>query len=881
VTTQLELLRSALADRYGVERELGRGGMATVYLARDLKHDREVALKVLRPDIAASLGAERFVREIRVAAHLQHPHILPLYDSGEAAGFLYYVMPRVKGQSLRERLAAGGELPVPEAMRIVREVADALAYAHREGVVHRDIKPDNVMLADRHAMVMDFGVAKAVSEATGREGITTVGVALGTPAYMAPEQATADPLVDHRADIYALGVMAYEMLTGQPPFIGSTAQALLAAHATQAPGPVTARRATVPQALSDAIGKCLEKSPADRFQTADELLPLVESVATSSGGAPPVTAAIPGASGRRRYLLPVLGATAALVAVIGFFGLVRGKDAGAGRVVNPKSLAVLPFTSIQSDEESVAFATGLHDDLLTQLSKIADLKVISRTSVLEYANTTKNVREIARELGVAHVLEGNVQRAGNRVRLNAQLIDAEADVHLWAETYNRELSVDDIFAIQSDLAQRIASALQATMLPEEQGRIDAVPTNNLRAYDAYLRGREFSNRPGYRPANFAAAEQWFGQAVDLDPQFALALAALSEIHSRTYWFAFDRSDERRAEALRTAQRAQAIDPNLPEGHLALGYYYYYGHRDYERAMREFEVAERGLPGNDELAQAKGYVQRRMGLWDASMASLEKAAALNPRSAEILFNLGASEIYLGRYAEATADFDRALAIAPDYVDARMSKEVVIFTRDGNPRPLRTFLAGLSPEEGTLMPVPQAQWTAAVVDRDFAAAATVSGGNQEHVEDQVTVWPISLFHGLGHLWGGAVDRAEAALDSARAFLEEERRTSPDDPRVLTTLALAYAGLGRGADAVRAGRRAVELLPVSRGAVVGPTYSLHLAMVYAMVGEIDAALEELERYLSRPHQLSTHVVQRLPAFDALHDDPRFQELLARFPY
>ena len=886
VSDPLERLRKALAHSYVVEREIGHGGMASVYLARDLKHDREVAVKVLRSDIAASLGAERFVREIKVAANLQHPHILPLYDSGEADDFLYYVMPYVKGQSLRERLAASGELPIGQVIRIVGEVADALAHAHRAGVVHRDIKPDNIMLTERHALVMDFGVAKAVSEATGRQGITTAGVALGTPAYMAPEQATADPNLDHRVDVYALGVLAYEMLTGQPPFTENTAQALLAAHATQAPVPVTSRRATVPPALADVVSKCLEKSPADRFQTAEELLSRIDTLSTPSGGvtpteATPTTAAAPVPQGRRRYVLPAIGVAIAAVLVLLGTLIGGGGPAGGAGDIDPRSIAVLPLTSVRSDEESQAFAAGLHDDILTQLSKIGDLKVISRTSVMEYGTGTRNIRDIADQLQVANILEGQVQRSGNRIRLNAQLIDADTDVHLWAETYDAELTVDEIFSIQSDLARQIASALQATLSPDEQRNIDAVPTEDLEAYDLYVRGRDYLVRAGYRGDNYAFAEQLFRNALDLDQQFALAAAGLSLVHSRTYFLAFDQTESRRSQARDAAERALEIDPDLPEGHFALGYYHYYGHRDYENAMREFAIAEPGMPGSNELHEAKGYVQRRLGLWDESLASFDRAAELNPRSAELLYNWGASYELLGRYDEAIEMFDRALIIAPDFLDVVHSRGTTILNRDGDTGPLRAAVAGFGPETQTLTPVPWLRWFAEMIDHDFAAAALVSGGERSLVESQARVWPISFLRGIAHYAAGALDEAGPALDSARVLLEEELRTSPDDARVVTTLGVAYAGLGRKEDAIREGLRAVDLLPLERDAVVAPDYVLNLTFIYAMVGESDLALEALEQHLSHPRNFSTLVLQRHPLLGALHDDPRFQELIRRAPY
>ncbi|MBW8772181.1 MAG: protein kinase [Gemmatimonadetes bacterium] len=391
MTDLLSRITSALSAHYRVIREIGSGGMATVYLAEDLKHHRQVAVKVLRPDLAASLGKDRFFREIETAAKLSHPHILPLHDSGEAEGFLYYVMPFVEGTSLRDRLGAG-ELPVHDVVRILEEVADALAYAHARGVVHRDIKPDNVMITGRHALVMDFGVAKAVSEATGRQSITTIGVALGTPAYMAPEQAAAEENIDQRVDIYALGVMAYELLTGKPPFTGMTAQQVLAAHVTQAPAPVSERRAACPPALAAVVMKCLEKRPADRWQSADELMRQLDNLVTPSGGIPP-TSAVPATTARvpapahphrwQRAGYLALGIALALVAA---FGVMR-KRGGAASIENSRRIAVLPFENL-GDSSRLYFANGVTEAITTQLTGIGGLSVIPRATAARYRGRT-------------------------------------------------------------------------------------------------------------------------------------------------------------------------------------------------------------------------------------------------------------------------------------------------------------------------------------------------------------------------------------------------------------------------------------------------------------------------------------------------------------
>ncbi|HTR79284.1 MAG TPA: serine/threonine-protein kinase, partial [Gemmatimonadaceae bacterium] len=365
MSADLPRLTAALADRYRVERELGSGGMATVYLAEDLKHHRQVAIKVLRPELAAALGPERFVREIEIAARLQHPHILPVHDSGQVDGILYYVMPYVDGESLRERLTRQGELPIPDAVRLLAEIADALSHAHSRGVVHRDIKPENVMLSGRHALVMDFGVAKAVSEASGRNTLTTAGVALGTPAYMAPEQASADPHLDHRVDIYALGVVGYELLAGRPPFAGASPQQVLAAHVTQTPEPVGTHRPTLAPALANVIMTALAKRPADRWQSADEMLAQLEPLTTTSGGATPAEtrpfAAVGGIRPSRRAAWAI-GSLAVLLVAWGIFAVARRGSGGQLAVGTTRTITLdaglYLDPALSPDGKMLAYAAG-------------------------------------------------------------------------------------------------------------------------------------------------------------------------------------------------------------------------------------------------------------------------------------------------------------------------------------------------------------------------------------------------------------------------------------------------------------------------------------------------------------------------------------------
>ncbi len=468
MSEQIDRLRSALADRYAIERELGSGGMATVYLAQDLKHDRKVAVKVLRPELASALGPDRFPREIRILARLQHPHILPLLDSGEAEGFLFYTMPFVDGESLRERVDRGGALPVPEAVRILREVADALAAAHAAGVLHRDIKPGNVMLSGRHALVMDFGVAKAVSDAGG-ENLTTVGVAVGTPTYMSPEQATASEDIDARSDIYALGLMAYEILTGKPPFQGRTAQATLSAQVLEIPKPITEVRTTVSDALGDFVMRCLEKSPDDRWQTTEELVNLLESLGTPSGGITPTqtrpikaVSAVPPTAPAISTRRMLIGAAVVLVSMTGAFGAWKtlggnGRNTGGGLGAITR-VAVMPLRDISGAD--ALFAESMQDALITGIAGM-DLAGVVPRSELSEKGQSRRIRDVASEFSVDAIMEGTLFRAGEVMRINLQLVEPQSVRHYWSGSF--ELNVKNVLAAQDSLVRTINTQLRGVL----------------------------------------------------------------------------------------------------------------------------------------------------------------------------------------------------------------------------------------------------------------------------------------------------------------------------------------------------------------------------------------------------------------------------------
>jgi TolB-like protein/tetratricopeptide (TPR) repeat protein/tRNA A-37 threonylcarbamoyl transferase component Bud32 len=883
VAELLDRLTTALADRYRIERELGQGGMATVYLAQDLKHHRQVAVKVLRPDLAASLGADRFLREIEVAARLQHPHILPLHDSGEADDFLYYVMPYVDGESLRTRLAQG-ELPIPDAVRILSEVADALAYAHARGVVHRDIKPDNVMLSGRHALVMDFGVAKALSEATGRQQMTTVGVALGTPAYMAPEQAAAEANIDQRADIYALGVMAYELLTGRPPFTGMTAQQILAAHVTQTPEPLTNRRAACPPLLAALVMKCLEKRPADRWQSADEVTRQLDAMATSSGGMTP-TSAVP-ATSARPAAVSALGAphrwgrAGALILgmalALGVAWSAMRTRSGPHTTGNERRVVVLPFEN-QGDSSRQYFANGVTEAITTELTGIGGLSVIPRSTAARYRGTTKTVSEIGRELGVGYVLSGTVQwdlSPGHdpKVRVSPELIRVADTSSVWAHGYEAVLS--SVFQVYSDVSTEVARSLKVTLDDPERLALARRPTENPEAYDLYLRAIDYSNR-GLSRDNFNAAIPMLERAVALDPSFALAWGRLSETLGLAHWLYARRSDETMTQSLAAAERALALQPDLPEAHRAMGYVHY-RRREYASALKELAIVQKSEPNSADLIAAIGYVERRQGRWKDAAAHLRRVLDLDPGSATAISQLAETLTFLGQYDQSIAMCRRGMEVGPDQPDSYYFLTLALLAQSGDVAgAARAYRLGLSRMPAARLVSGPAGPPAFVVasddslSRTFLAIPTAELGSDSGFS--------YLFRGELLRLRGDTAPARLVYDSARVILEQELRTLPNDYGYHARLGIVYARLGKMDAAIREGRRAVELLPPERDAYFGIDNVTNLARIYAAAGQAAPAVEQIRRVQALPSRLTAASLRVDPDWDPIRRDPAFQQLLA----
>ncbi len=705
VITEMDRLASALADRYTIERELGAGGMATVYLAHDLKHDRRVAIKVLRPELAVAVGPERFLAEIKTTAHLQHPHILSLFDSGALDGTVFYVMPFVDGESLRDRLTREKQLPIDDALRIGREVADALQYAHEHGVIHRDIKPENILLHGGHALVADFGIALAAAK-TGSRRITEAGMALGTPAYMSPEQAMAEPQIDGRSDQYSLATVLYEMLAGEAPYTGPTPRAILARQLTASVPSLRAVRESVPDFVEAAIRRALAKTPADRFTT-----------------------------------------------MTAFADALRKPAADQPR---PRSVAVLPFLNLSGDPENEHFADGITEDVIAQLSKIRALHVISRTSVMPFKGRQQGLREIAARLQVATLLEGSVRRAGDRVRIVAQLVDAGTDENLWAETYDRQLT--DIFAIQMEVALHIAAALKAELSPDERARIGREPTSDVRAYQLYLKGRHCFIR--YTEEGMRQAIGYFEQAIERDPQYALAYASVAMAYTELGETGALNPDEAYPRAKAAATHALALDPELGEAHSTVAYGMFVYDFDWTGAEAEFKRALELSPGSADTYDLYGRLCSVLGRFDEAIALQRRAQELDPLAHQS--DLATALLRAGRYDQALEAASRAIEFDRNYARGHSTLGWALFGKG-------RFDEGL-----------------AALER----AVALSPGD--------TLWLAQL--GQAYALAGRVDRAQEILRE----LEEQSRTRYVAPY---HMAYVYTGLGQHEQAMDCLERAYE--------------------------------------------------------------------------
>ena len=898
MTTPPQLdLAASLAGRYTIERELGRGGMATVYAARDLKHDRLVALKVLLPELAATLGPERFRREITVAAKLQHPHILSVYDSGEsAAGQLWFTMPYVDGESLRDRLRRAKQLPIEDALRITREVAHAVDYARQRGVIHRDIKPENILLTTQgDALLADFGIARAVAGDPSTVGtLTQTGMTVGTPQYMSPEQAAGERDVTPQTDIYSLGAVCYEMLTGEPPFTGATAQAVIAKMMTSAAPSARVARPAVTELVDAAVRKALAPVPADRFVTAADFaaaLDVAERTGASGASIQTTRAVRAGTGGSQTSRrIPLAAASLVLGLLVGGGALFAWRSReNARRAVDGKpSIAVLPFDNI-GDSADAYFADGMTDEVRGKLTALTGLTVIAGASSNQYRHTSKTPQQIAKELGVRYLLVGKVrwnkrgagavgggQRAQSEVRVEPELMEvgaAAAPTSKWQEPFDAPLT--DVFTVQGQIAERVVRALDLALDPGQRSALSTRPTDSLLAYQEYLRGNEATHDfTNIGPAPFLDALHHYEKATAIDSAFALAWARLARASIDLTYFGGTQAAERWTRGTTAAQRAVDLAPDLPAAHLALALSHM-RHQEWQPAIEQLELARRVTPDDADLLENEWEVYESEGHYDTAMTLLQRARRVDPRSGLVAFNLALALLHRRQCGAIDEALAPALAIAPDapnVVGARAAARVCAGDLRGAREILRAAFA-----RSDSAPVLAALSSYAVEGvLDDAGQRAVLALRPADFDGQRPDWANALAR-VYRLRGDSA-REHAYADTARAAATEALRTGPPEAGTLMALAFADAMLGRRDEALRSGERSMALRPISADALGNPDVMALFARVETMVGHTDGALAHIDTLLAMPSNLSVGELRLDAVWAPLRGDPRFQRLIAR---
>jgi serine/threonine-protein kinase len=914
-------LAASLTGRYTIEREVGHGGMATVYLARDLRHERLVALKVLRPDLGAAVGAERFAREIKLAARLQHPHILSVFDSGETAtGQLWFTMPYVEGESLRDRIRREHQLSLEETVRITREAALALQYAHEHGIVHRDIKPENVLLTkDGSTLVADFGIARALDtapSATG-ESLTATGMVVGTPQYMSPEQAAGDRDVGPRSDVYSLGAVAYEMLTGEPPFTGATAQAVVAKMMSGEAPSVRRARPSVPEAVDVAIRRALAPVPADRYATAAEFAKAMDA-AERTTAAP--AAVITSARGRRR--VPVGAALLGLGICIGagFLFAWRSREGSMAAPGGAIRLAVLPFENL-GDSADAYFADGMTDALRGKLAALPGVEIIGATSSGQYRHSTETAQQIGNELGARYLLVGKIRWAKgaggqSRVQVSPELLDARTAATRWGAPFDAAMT--DVFQVQADVAGKVAQALGVALSTGERDSLAARPTHNLAAYNAYLQGTEFlHNSVGEADAHRRAVLA-LRQATTLDSGFAEAWAALAVGESRQYQDGTNSSlpDSAIAAAAKMhAERAINIGPRLALAHWALASYYSNVLGDYRRAVAEDSAALQLTPNDVDVLSAMASSELALDHRDAAVALYQRAQTLDPRSLSAALGLSEALGDAGRYADATAAVERGLQLDPTRVGLLMQLSDVRLMV-GDSIGARAALDRALAVEPTSLVLVQTKVRSHLFFGDLAGARSVVAVPPPGVDpDALLAWiavswdlywilddaqqqrlftmPPSTFNAavggnprdralaLAHTaWlRGDTLRARSYADSAFPFAVATVRGNPTNADAHGLLADVEVYMGQRAAALRDAHEAVRMAelhsqPFDRGYL-----RVQLARVFTVLREPDSAVTALEPVPSLAPLSYPRAFFRVdPTWTPLRGNLRFQRLVAQ---
>ena len=902
--TKSTLTHQTIAHYYITEK-LGEGGMGVVYKARDTKLDRTVALKFLPQHLIASeKDKQRFIREAKAAAALNHPNICTIHNVDEYNGNPFIVMEYIDGSTLRDlRKSVNPEPSV--AMDYAAQIADALHKAHGAGIIHRDIKPGNIMMnAEGRIKMMDFGIAKLKDSGQ----ITETGRTMGTIAYMSPEQIRGEP-VDHRSDIWALGVVLYEMLAGEHPFAGKNNAAVLHSILNKEPPPVGELLPDCPRVVQNIVWKLLQKNPSERYQNAGEVVDdlqlankdvqeivwkLLQKNASeryqhagemnddlqqtnkelSSEEHAKLSKPTKGGfvSIKRKSL--VYGIPIFLLLFVGIYFLT------GDRILAPdigNSIAVLPLENLSPDPEDAFFADGIHEEIISSLSAIGALRVIARSSVRDYSPEDRNLAQIGRELGVSTLMEGTVRRAGNRIRVSMNLIDAEDHSMIWSETY--EDHVRDVFGLQSRIAREISDALEATLTTSEQQRLEEEPTDNPQAYLFYMQARDYLSRPRTEE-NSLAAKQLLRRALQEDPRFAHAYALLAVVYSELYWF--HRKTPELLERMReAAERAELLAPDLAETQLALGLYHYWSKSDHEQTLSYFESALQQFPNHPNLYLFTGLTHRRLGNWDKAEIHFNKAIELDPRNLNYYIELSWFYYIIRNYDQAVAINEHILEISPDAAEGfYLLNAYYILERDGTFDGYDTWREAMLPSEPA--EVSPFWWGNYYYywKRDWEAALQSFNEIKTEVAHEIDVRFVLREYLIGkiHDYKGNRSKALGHYDQARRHLETLREEYPDEPRYRAALGKVYARMGQPEKAIREGKKATELVPLSRNKHEGAWFEMKLAYIFAWAGQIEEAIDKLEMLLSIPAPYTHKNHLRFnPDWDPLRDHPRFQELIA----
>jgi eukaryotic-like serine/threonine-protein kinase len=863
---ELAKVTKALTGLYSIERALGAGGMATVYLATDMKHRRKVAVKVMRPELADTVGAERFLREVEIAAALTHPNILPVYDSGRAGGILYYVMPFVEGESLQEKLARNPQLPIEEALQLCGEVIEALAYAHERGIIHRDIKPANIMLTRGHALVADFGIARAMG---GEASITKTGLAVGTPQYMSPEQATGAGGVDGRADLYAMGCVLYEMLVGEPPFTGPTPQAIITRSLVDKPRSLSATRATVTPALDAVVARALAKSPADRYQTAEDLRHALTATLSSPTPASTPIAVIEAPGLRRRFSWKAAVALAASAVLV--TGLIlKGTAAAAGDVVR---LAVLPFENRGAPDDGY-FVDGVADQVRGKLMTVAGFQIIARASSDRYRAAKMTPQEIGRELKVDYLLTSTVTwvksaDGKSRVQVVPELIDVRTGAASWQQSFDAELT--DIFQVQGSIASQVAGALNVALAPAEQTRLAARPTRSLEAYDNFLKARAIS---GSSPAELRRAIGFYQQAVAIDSSFAEAWGELAYQTSRLY-FNGTPLPEIAAEARRAVDRVTALAPRSAVALAASSRYKRLVANDVSGASADGMAALQLAPNDAGMLRLASSAEQILGRWTEALAHAEAAARVDPKGVATRSALATVQLRMRKYSEATALFQEIQAEAPSL--GNLEYLAMAHLMQGDPASARRIIAtnpAGSPREDLVAYFGlyyDLYWMLEEADQKLLASL-----GPERFDGDRSNWGVTMMQLYYHRGDRA--RARAFADSAQMEIRKQLVAAPDDPQRNLYLGFTQAILGKKAEAIAAVERADRLDPMEKNQVTGAYIRHQIIRIYLILGENEKALDLLDRLVAVPYFLTPQYLAIDPNFAALRGNLRFERLVTR---